>query len=117
MDGRGADRLSNLWCMNRTYRLIPVALTAVFVFVLTVPAFAGENTVTDDATSAEVPAVPIFVGDKPAVEVAPLEVAEVEHPWTTRYIIPLFVVTAVLLVAGVAIGYNRSIHRRYKVVG
>jgi hypothetical protein len=48
--------------------------------------------------------------------IPPPEADVPEQPWTARFIIPLLVVTAIVLVIGVVIAYNRSIHNRYKVV-
>ena len=46
----------------------------------------------------------------------PPEHEEPEQPWTARFLIPLLVVTALVVVIGVAIAYNHSVRHRYKVV-
>ena len=54
--------------------------------------------------------------DEPAVIVPPEVVEVYEQPWTARFLIPLLVVTAIVLLVGVAVSYNRSVRKRYKVV-
>ncbi|MEN8041674.1 MAG: hypothetical protein ABFR95_09245 [Actinomycetota bacterium] len=100
--------------MTRTQRILLMALTAVLVFVVAAPAFASGDdgaVVTDTTVATE----PVFSDGAPAVVVPPAEDDPVEQPWTARFLIPLFVVTALVLVVGVAIAYNRNVRTRYKV--
>ncbi len=114
VDVRVAGETSNLSPMNRLSRIVLVALTAVLVLAVGVPALAGGGGHESETTTAE--AALISAGDEPAVVLPPVEAEVVSHPWTTRYLIPFFVVTALALVVGVAVAYDRSIRRRYKVV-
>ena len=103
----------------RIQRVVLVALMAILVLSVAAPAHAaddGEGTEADttDATTAE--AVPISTGGEPAVLLPPAEFEATEQPWTARFLIPLLVVTAIALVVGVAVAYNRTIRHRYKVV-
>lgn len=105
--------------MTRTTRSLAVALVALLTVAVAAPSLAGGSDhggVADDTTVTTVVAVPISAGDEPAVVVPSPEADVIEHPWTTRYLIPLLVVTALALIIGIAIAYNRSIRRRYKVV-
>jgi len=99
--------------MARLQRLVFVAIAAVLVLSAAVPAFAGQS--GGDAETTEV-AVPIAAGDEPAEVIPPSETDELEQPWTSRFLIPLLVVTAIPTVIGVVMIYNRSIRHRYKVV-
>jgi hypothetical protein len=104
--------------MIRIQRIVLVALTAVLALALAVPALAADHAEGDEAdtTDTTVTAVPISAGDEPAVVIPPPAIEENEQPWTARFLIPLLVVTALALVIGVAIAYNRSVRNRYKVV-
>jgi len=102
--------------MNRLARILVVALLGVFVFAIAVPAFATESS-DEEVTSTTVEAVPISAGDSPAVVIPPVTEEVEEQPWTARFMYPLFGGLAVLIIGGLAIGYNRSIRRRYQVVG
>jgi hypothetical protein len=104
--------------MIRIQRIVLVALTAVLALTVAVPAFGADHAQQDgaEATDTTVVAVPISAGDEPAVVIPPAEIEVPEQPWTARFIIPLLVVTAIVLVIGVLIAYNHSIRNRYKVV-
>jgi hypothetical protein len=69
-----------------------------------------------ETTETTVAAVPISAGDQPAVMIPVPELEEPEQPWTARFLIPLLVVTAILLIIAVPIVYNHSVRHRYKVV-
>lgn len=104
--------------MIRIQRIVLVALTAVLALTVAVPAFGADHAQADEAetTDTTVVAVEISTGDEPAVVIPPAEIEVPEQPWTARFIIPLLVVTAIVLIIGVLIAYNRSIRNRYKVV-
>ncbi|GMQ92689.1 MAG: hypothetical protein BMS9Abin12_0166 [Acidimicrobiia bacterium] len=104
--------------MTRFSRIVLVALTAAFLLAMAAPALSASHgdEATDDTTDTTVTAVPISAGDEPAVVLPPAEVDVLEQPWTARFLIPLLVVTAIALVIGVVIAYDRSIRQRYKVV-
>jgi len=98
--------------MIRLQRLVVVAIAAVLLLSVAAPAFAGQS--GGDAETTEV-VVPISAGDEPAVVIPPPEADETEQPWTSRFLIPLLVVTAIPTVIGVVIIYNRSIRHHYRV--
>jgi len=104
--------------MVRIQRIVLVALTAVLALTVAVPALGTDHAQEDgaEATDTTVVAVPISAGEEPAVVIPPAETEVPEQPWTARFIIPLLVVTAIVLVIGVLIAYNHSIRNRYKVV-
>ncbi|MCL1593437.1 MAG: hypothetical protein M3132_03680 [Actinomycetia bacterium] len=102
--------------MTRMNRLILLAVTAFLVMAITAPAMATEESTGDATTETTVAPEVIFEGEGPAVVVPPAEEAEVEQPWTARFIYPVIVLVTVLLIIGLAIGYNRSIRTRYRVV-
>ena len=104
--------------MTRINRLVALTLAALMLLVTASPAFAvddGSEAEGGETTETTVAEVPIATGEAPAVVIPPPEPAEVEQPWTARFLIPLLVVTAIVLVIGVAIAYNRSVRTRYKV--
>jgi len=100
--------------MNRTARILSLAMLGVLLSALASPALATESS-TEDTTTTTVEAVPISAGDQPAVVIPPVEVEVDEPPWTSRFMYPLIGVLAVVLIGGYAIAYNR-IRRRYTVV-
>ena len=103
--------------MNRHARIIAIAFLASLVVAVASPAFGTESPPDEDATTTTVSVEPVFEGEAPAV-VLPVVTTEVEEqPWTVRFTYPLLGALAVLIIGGYAIGYNRSIRRRYQVVG
>lgn len=102
--------------MQRLYRLVVLALAATFIFALTVPALATEESPGDDTTATTAVPEQISEGEGPAVEAPPADEAAVEQPWTARFIYPVIVLVTILLLVGLIIGYNRSIRGRYHVV-
>lgn len=103
--------------MTRINRLILLAVAVLFVMAITAPAMATEESTGDDTTETTVAPELIFEGEGPAVVVPPAEEAEVEQPWTARFIYPVIVLVTILLIIGLGVGYNRSIRTRYRVVG
>ena len=101
--------------MNRIARILTLAILGVLLSAFATPALATESS-TEDTTTTTVEAVPISVGDQPAVVLPPVEVEEAEQPWTSRFVYPLIGVLALALIGGSALVYNRSIRRRYSVV-
>ncbi len=105
--------------MIRIQRIVLVVLMAVLALSVAAPALAageGEASETETTDTTTVAAVPISEGGVPAVVIPPAEIEALEYPWTDRFLIPLLVVTAVALVVGVAIAYDRTIRHRYQVV-
>jgi hypothetical protein len=104
--------------MTRINRTVALSLAAVFLLAVAAPAGASGDGEEESAETTEttVAAVPINAEDQPAVMIPPSEPEEREQPWTARYLIPLLVVTAIVLVIGVAIAYNHSVRHRYEVV-
>lgn len=104
--------------MTRMNRIGTLALIAVFLVAIAAPVAAAEHGEegTADATETTVAGVSISAEDQPAVIIPAPEIDEPQQPWTARFLIPLLVVTAVVVVIGVAISYNHSVRHRYKVV-
>lgn len=103
--------------MKRLNRIVPIVSLMVLVVVFAAPAMATEAP-DDSSEPTTTMAVPVQISeDQPAVVAPPIEEGEVEQPWTARFIYPLIVVGTFVLILGLAIGYNRSIRRRYQVVG
>jgi hypothetical protein len=104
--------------MTRIQRIFLLALTAALALTVAAPAFGADHTgeAKADTTDTTAEAVPISVGDQPAIVIPPPSAEEPEQPWTSRFLIPLLVVTAIALVIGVVIAYNRSVRNRYRVV-
>ncbi|MFV1999466.1 MAG: hypothetical protein ACC654_03785 [Acidimicrobiia bacterium] len=102
--------------MSRLSRLLVLALAATFIFVLSVPALATEESTGDDTTATTVAPEQISEGEGPAVEAPPADESVDERPWTARFIYPVLVLVTILLIVGLIIGYNRSIRTRYRVV-
>jgi len=89
-------------------------LAVLLLFALpTTAALAGqeEESTEDVVTTTLDPGAP-----QPAEPDPPAEVIEIEQPWTARFLIPALVVTAILVVGGVAIYYFARIKNRYRVV-
>ncbi len=103
--------------MTRTNRLTALALATLLLFTIASPAFAADHEAetTGETTETTIAADPFADGKAPAVIIPVEEAEEVEQPWTARFLIPLLVVTAIVLIIGVAIAYNNSIRTRYKV--
>ncbi len=100
--------------MNRTARIASIAMLVLLILAMSAPALGTES--SDETTETTVTTTPSFQGDPPAV-VAPPVVIEVEQqPWTARFIYPTLGVVTVILIAGIAIGYNRKIRKKYQVV-
>lgn len=104
--------------MTRIHRLVVVALFAVFVLAVAMPAFAASHAEgTGDETTDTTVAVPVVSGgEEPAIVVPEPEIEAIEYPWTTRYLIPLLVITAIVIIVGVPIAYRHQIAGRYDVV-
>lgn len=104
--------------MNRFNRILALSSLLVFVVALAAPAMATESSEdSTETTDTTVEPVQISEGEGPAIVAPPIEEGDDEQPWTSRFIYPLIVVGTFVLIIGVAIGYNRSIRTRYKVVG
>jgi hypothetical protein len=104
--------------MTRIKRIVALALAALFLVAIAAPVAASEHGKEEVAETTEttVAAVPISAADQPAVVIPPPELAEPEQPWTARFLIPLLVITAILLIVAVPILYNHSVRHRYEVV-
>ena len=104
--------------MARINRTVAVALVTVLLLAVAAPATAAEHGEEEAAETTEttVAAVPINAGEEPAVVIPLPEIEEPDQPWTARFLIPLLVVTAIVLVIGVAIAYNHSVRHRYEIV-
>jgi hypothetical protein len=98
--------------MKRTYRLVLLSLIAVLVLAVVNPVLA-----TEGSTETTVAPEQISEGEGPAVEAPAAEAEVVEQPWTARFIYPMIVVVTIILIVGLAIGYNHRIRNRYEVVG
>ena len=112
-----ARRPSIVSTMHRHARIITIAFVASLVVGIASPAFGTESPSDEGATTTTVSIEPVFEGEAPAVVLEVVEVEVEEQPWTVRFIYPLIGVLALLIIGGYAIGYNRSIRRRYQVVG
>jgi hypothetical protein len=95
-------------------RIVGFALAPLQLLAVAAPALAAESA-EDDATETTVAPAQFSSGEEPAVVLPPPEHEEPEQPWTARFLIPLLVVTALVVVIGVAIAYNHSVRHRYKV--
>jgi hypothetical protein len=104
--------------MARINRTVALALVTVLLLAVAAPVTAAEHGEEEAAETTEttVAAVPINAGEEPAVVIPLPEIEEPDQPWTARFLIPLLVVTAIVLVIGVAIAYNHSVRHRYEVV-
>ncbi|MBT8214704.1 MAG: hypothetical protein KJP12_05715 [Acidimicrobiia bacterium] len=60
-------------------------------------------------------AVDLALQNEPAVEVEVEEEAEEEQPWTSRFLVPLFVVVAVASIGASGAVYLGRVKRRYTV--
>lgn len=104
--------------MSRIQRLLVLALASLFVLGSIAPAIATEDHGDGDETETveETTTTEAFEGDGPAVVIPETEPEEVEQPWTSRFIYPTIVIGTIVLIVGLAIGYNRSIRKKYNVV-
>ena len=103
--------------MKRTHKLALLSLIAVLVLAVVNPVLATEDSTEGETPATTVAPEQISEGEGPAIEAPPAEVEAVEQPWTARFIYPAIVVVTIILIVGLAIGYNRSIRNRYEVVG
>ena len=87
--------------------LLAVSLLSPAVALATEEEPAEETTTT--TTFAE--------GEAPAVVVPVEEPEEEEQPWTARFLIPILVSSAILIIAVVAYVYLARVKNRYRVVG
>ncbi len=103
--------------MTRINRLVLLVLASLLLVAVAAPVLASdvEGASSGDTTDTTVAAEPVFEGDGPVVILPPAEDEAVDQPWTARFLIPLLVLSAIVLIVGVAIAYNRSIRRRYHV--
>jgi hypothetical protein len=103
--------------MTRINRLVALGLATFLLFAVASPVTAADHEVetTGETTDTTAVADSVVEGEGPVVVVPAEEAEEVDQPWTARFLIPLLVVTAILLLIGVAIAYNSSIRTRYKV--
>ena len=91
-------------------------MIAVLVLSVASPVLATESSTEGDTTETTVVPEQISEGEGPAVVAPPAPADETEQPWTVRFIYPTIAIVTILLVGGLAIGYNRSIRKRYQVV-
>ncbi len=102
--------------MNRIARIASLLLVGVLVLGLAAPAFATASQNEEEETPETTLTSEPQWDTPPAVVVPAAAVEEEELPWTARFIYPTIAAAAVLLVIGLAIGYNRSIRKKYEVV-
>jgi hypothetical protein len=104
--------------MKRFSRIVGFVSLLVLVVVFASPAMATESPEdSGDTTDTTVEPVQISEGEQPAIVAPPIEESSADEPWTSRFIYPLIVVGTFVLIIGIAIGYNRSVRTKYKVVG
>ncbi|MCZ7532300.1 MAG: hypothetical protein M5U23_02625 [Acidimicrobiia bacterium] len=101
--------------MHRITRIVVLAFVASLVLGVAAPVLATEAP-PEETTETTLAPVPNAGADEPAVVVPPADADEAEQPWTARFVYPLLGVLTVLIIGGYAIGYNRTIRRRYEVV-
>jgi hypothetical protein len=104
--------------MTRTKRIVALALAALFLIAVPAQVAASEHGAQElaETTETTVAVASISAEDQPAVVIPAPELEEPEQPWTARFLIPLLVVTAIVLIIAVPIVYNHSVRHRYKVV-
>ena len=102
--------------MTRLARIASLAMVALVLFALASPALATQSSEEPSGGTETTTTSPAFDGDPPAVIIPPVVIEVEEQPWTARFIYPTLAVATVLLIAGVAIGYNRRIRKKYQVV-
>jgi hypothetical protein len=101
--------------MKRTQRLTLLSLIAVLVMVVASPALATEDSTEVETTETTVAPEQFSEGEGPAIEAPVAEAETPEQPWTARFVYPLIMVITIILIVALAIGYNRSIRKRYHV--
>lgn len=101
--------------MVRMRSLLVIALASIAVFAIAAPTLATEGT-TEETTTTTVAEEPVFENGEPAIVIPPVEEAEEEQPWTSRFIYPTIVIGTILLIVGLIWAYNRRIRHRYTVV-
>ena len=102
--------------MSRIQRLLVLTLAALFVLGSLAPALATEEHGGDETEEVEeTTTTTAWEGEGPAVVIPEAEEETEEEPWTSRFIYPTIVIGTIALIAGVAIGYNRNIRKKYKV--
>lgn len=96
------------------------AVLALFVLVLALsalPALAsesGDGAATEESTTTTEVATFEY---QPAVTLPPVAPAEVDHPWTTKFLVPTGLALAAIAVFVTVIQYFlRVVRSRYKVV-
>ena len=103
--------------MKRTARIVVLALVALLVMGLTVPAMATESSEPEEETTdTTVAPEPVFENGEPVLIIPPETIEEEEQPWTSRFIYPTLVAVTILLLIGLGIWYNRNIRRKYEVI-
>ena len=102
--------------MSRIQRLVVLTRAALFVLGSLAPALATEEQGGDDTEEVEeTTSTTAWEGEGPAVVIPDAEDAEEDQPWTARFFYPTIVIATVLLIVGVAVGYNRNIRQKYMV--
>lgn len=97
--------------MTNRYR--PLLLIACLLAVLV---FGPAALAQEEEAPADEPAAVVDVPE-PAVRIVPETPAEVEAPWTFRYLIPTSLVIAVLVVVGSIVAYFVKVVRtRYRLI-
>lgn len=96
--------------MNRRLPLLFASLFAVLI--LAAPGIAAET----GTESGDTPAmVPISADSGAAVEAPAPEPIDDAQPWTVRYIFPLLVTLAIVVVGGLIVIYVVTVKGRYRV--
>lgn len=102
--------------MQRISRIASLGLLVLLVLAIALPAAATESSDESETTETTVTTTPEFEGDPPSVIAPPVVIDVEDQPWTARFIYPTIAVVTVILIVGVAIGYNRRIRKKYQVV-
>lgn len=96
--------------MFNRHRLLPVLALLLAALVLAPASLAQEEGPVDE------PGAVIDVPE-PAVRIVPESPAEVEAPWTFRYLVPTSLVIALLVVVGSIVAYFLKVVRtRYRLI-
>lgn len=106
--------------MKRTRRRsILLALLALMAFGFAIPALATEET-EEPALISEEPAeeaVPTNADMEPAVEITTPPASDTALDWTYRYMIPLGIVIAIIVVIVTSVQYfTNVVRKRYRIV-
>jgi len=99
--------------MKRMHRFAVIAIVAALLLAIALPAFGSAD--APEADTAEATVTHNHENLKPAVPAPPPDKVDDEQPWTVRFIYPSIAIATVILLAGLAIGYNRSVRGRYSV--